>query len=104
MTARKRLNELEGRTAECRSLISDLKEYIKEAEMEIEELQSSIWLHLLYLLTTSVTNEEWKESIGIIENLVREYESVKELLEEEAYNERQREIVEENIAWRMMKL
>lgn len=90
MTARKRLDELEGRTAECRSLISDLKEYIKEAEMEIEELQSSI--------------EEWKESIGIIENLVREYEFVKELLEEEAYNERQREIVEENIAWRMMKL
>lgn len=90
MTARKRLNELEGRTAECRFLISDLKEYIKEAEMEIEELQSSI--------------EEWKESIGIIENLVREYEFVKELLEEEAYNERQREIVEENIAWRMMKL
>lgn len=89
MTARKRLNELEGRTAECRSLISDLKEYIKEAEMEIEELQSSI--------------EDCKESIGIIENLVREYESVKELLEE-AYNERQREIVEENIAWRMMKL
>ena len=90
MIARKRLNELEGRTAECRSLISDLKEYIKEAEMKIEELQSSI--------------EGWKESIGIIENLVREYEYEKELLEEEAYNERQREIVEENIAWRMMKL
>ena len=89
MTARKRLNELEGRTAECRSLISDLKEYIKEAEMKIEELQSSI--------------EGWKESIGIIENLVREYEYEKELLEE-AYNECQREIVEENIAWRMMKL